>query len=109
MEFNILGIDVLSFLVFAPAFSALIVLLLPQSKPLARWLALALSTVIGGVAVAVFFAYNTASPDFQFTLQTEWFQLLGSSWHIGIDGISASMVLLTGILTPLAEIGRAHV
>ncbi|MCK6580212.1 MAG: NADH-quinone oxidoreductase subunit M [Anaerolineae bacterium] len=102
MEFNILGIDVLSFLVFAPAFSALIVLLLPQSKPLARWLALALSTVIGGVAVAVFFAYNTASPDFQFTLQTEWFQLLGSSWHIGIDGISASMVLLTGILTPLA-------
>jgi NADH-quinone oxidoreductase subunit M len=35
-------------------------------------------------------------------LQTEWFELLGASWHVGIDGISASMVLLTGLLSPLA-------
>ncbi len=31
-----------------------------------------------------------------------WFDLLGANWHVGIDGISATMVLLTGILTPLA-------
>lgn len=100
---NIFGtIDVLSFLVFAPAISALIVLLLPQNKWLARWAALGFATVICGVSVAVFFAYNQAAPGFQFTIQTEWFELLGASWHIGIDGISASMILLTGILTPLA-------
>jgi NADH-quinone oxidoreductase subunit M len=95
-------VDVLSFLVFAPAIGALIVLLLPKNDWIARWVALAFAAIIGGVSVAVFFAYNQASPDFQFTVQTEWFQLLGSSWHIGIDGISASMVLLTGLLTPLA-------
>lgn len=95
-------IDVLSFLVFAPAIGALIVLLLPKQKWIARWAALAIATVIGGVSVAVFFAYNNAAPDYQFVIQTPWFELLGSSWHIGIDGVSATMVLLTGILTPLA-------
>ena len=95
-------VDVLSFLVFAPAIGALIVLLLPKNQWIVRWVALAIATIIGGVSVAVFFAYNQAVPDFQFTVQTEWFQLLGSSWHIGIDGISAAMVLLTGLLTPLA-------
>jgi len=95
-------IDVLTFLVFAPAVGALILLLLPQQKWIARWVALAIATVICGVCVAVFFAYNRAAPGFQFVLEKEWFQLLGSSWHIGIDGISATMVLLTGLLTPLA-------
>ncbi len=95
-------IDVLSFLVFAPAVSALIVLLLPKQKWIARWTALALATIIGGVSVTVFFAYNRAAPDFQFVINQEWFQLLGSSWHVGMDGISATMVLLTGILTPLS-------
>lgn len=95
-------IDVLSFLVFAPAVAALILLLLPKNKWVARWTALAFATGIAGVSVAVFFAYNAAAPGYQFTIQTEWFELLGSSWHIGIDGISASMVLLTGILLPLA-------
>jgi NADH-quinone oxidoreductase subunit M len=94
------GVDVLSFLVFAPAIGALIVLLLPQNKWVARWTALAISTVVAGVAVATFFAYSATGN--QMTIQVPWFELLGASWHIGIDGISATMVLLTGILTPLA-------
>lgn len=98
----IVGIDILSFLVFFPALAALIVLILPQNRILVRWVALLFATIITGVSVAVYAAYNTATPGFQFVLQTEWFEVLGASWHIGIDGISASMVLLTGILAPLA-------
>ena len=98
----ILGIDPLSFLVFFPAIAAFILLILPQNKIIARWAALLFASVITAVSVAVYFAYNAASPGFQFVLETEWFAVLGSSWHIGIDGISASMVLLTGILAPLA-------
>jgi NADH-quinone oxidoreductase subunit M len=99
---NFMGIDILSFLVFAPAIGALIVLILPQQRTLARWAALIIATVIGGVATAVFFGYNQASPDFQMVIESPWFPLLGASWHVGIDGISAAMVLLTGLLTPLA-------
>jgi NADH-quinone oxidoreductase subunit M len=50
----------------------------------------------------VFFAYNATAGGYQMTIQVEWFRLLGASWSLGIDGVSASMVLLTGLLTPLA-------
>ncbi|MBE2267295.1 MAG: NADH-quinone oxidoreductase subunit M [Anaerolinea sp.] len=100
---TIFGFDILSFLVFAPALVALLLVLVPsEQKAVARIAALGFSAVIGGVAAAVFFAYNATAAGQQMTYQTEWFELLGASWHVGIDGISASMVLLTGLLTPLA-------
>ncbi|HEX2905572.1 MAG TPA: NADH-quinone oxidoreductase subunit M, partial [Phototrophicaceae bacterium] len=70
---------------------------------------LALATVIGAVAVWVFFFYNSnpvpaEGMNYVLEVQTPWFALIGASWHVGIDGISATMVLLTGILVPLAII-----
>ncbi len=99
---TILGIDILSFLVVAPAVAAVIVLLLPRQKDAARWGALALSVVIGALCVVVFFAYDRTEAGYQMVSQVPWFTLIGASWHVGIDGISATMVLLTGILVPLA-------
>ena len=104
----ILGIiDPLSFLVVAPSLAALIMLLLPQQKVLARWVALALSLGIGLVSVMVFAAYQSnptpaEGMTYAFEVQVPWFELLGASWHVGIDGINATLVLLTGILVPLA-------
>ncbi|MGQ9908112.1 MAG: complex I subunit 4 family protein [Candidatus Flexifilum sp.] len=98
----VLGIDVLLFLIVAPVVSGVILLLLPQNKALARWTALALGTAIGGVAIATFFAYNSAASGYQLVMNVPWFEVIGASWHLGIDGISAPMLLLTGLLLPLA-------
>lgn len=101
----IFGVDVFSFLIFAPALSALLVILLPPNKWLARIVTLAASLVIGGIAIAVFFVYQQQAPangEFIVAPPVPWFELLGASWHLGVDGVSAAMVLLTGILTPLA-------
>lgn len=106
--FDIFGFDPLSVLIVAPALAALIVAILPPNqKTVIRWVALAFALLIGALAVVVFFAYQQNAPaagenQYLFETQTEWFALLGASWHVGIDGISAAMVLLTGILTPLA-------
>lgn len=102
MAFDIFGLDPLSVLIFAPALGALLVASLPENKVLARWLSLAISVAIGALAVTVFFAYDRTDPNMQFVSQVEWFDLLGASWHVGIDGISAAMVLLTGLLIPLS-------
>jgi NADH-quinone oxidoreductase subunit M len=99
---KIFDIDILSFLVFAPTVAAVIMLLLPNQKQVVRWVALALSVLIGAIAVTVFFAYDRGASGYQMEVNIPWFQLLGASWHIGVDGVSATMVLLTGILTPLA-------
>jgi len=115
--FDIFGIDALSVLIFGPALSAFIVAALAQlapSKSVARWTALTLSVLLGMVAVAVFLVYQQASPaigedQFLFEVDVAWFEALGARWHLGIDGISAVMVLLTGLLTPLAILASWNV
>ena len=102
---NIFGIDLLSFLVAAPAVAALIMLLLPQQKVIVRWSALLLSLVLAYFSVVAFVNYQNAplsESGYALELQVPWFELLGASWHVGIDGVSATLVLLTGILTTLA-------
>ena len=99
---NLFGFDVLSILVIAPALGALLVAVLPSNPWLGRIVSLAISVAIGVLAIMVFFSYDRTNPDMQFVAETQWFPLLGATWHVGIDGISAAMVLLTGILVPLA-------
>lgn len=108
--FDVFGIDALSVLVFGPALSAFIVASLASlgpSKQVGRWVALILSLLIALLSIKVFFDYQAAGlaiGDDQFivTQDSVWFEALNSRWTLGIDGISAVMVLLTGILTPLA-------
>ena len=115
--FDIFGIDALSVLVFGPAFSAFIVAALAQlapSKAIGRWTALTLSVLLAVVAVAVFLVYQQATPaigdnQFLIAVDVEWFEALGARWTLGIDGISAVMVLLTGLLTPLAILASWNV
>ena len=97
---DIFGFDVLSVLIIAPALGALVVAALPPNKLMARWVSLFIALAIGALAVVVFYGYQDSQNTF--AVQEEWFTLLGASWHLGIDGISATMVLLTGILVPLA-------
>ena len=107
---EIFGIDALSVLVFGPALSAFIVASLASlgpSKQVGRWVALVLSLLLALLSVQVFFDYQAAGigiGDEQFIVTQDfpWFEALGARWNLGIDGISAVMVLLTGILTPLA-------
>ena len=107
---DVFGIDALSVLVFGPALSAFVVASLASlgpSKQVGRWVALILSLLLALLSVKVFADYQAAGlaiGDDQFivTQDSAWFEALNSRWTLGIDGISAVMVLLTGILTPLA-------
>lgn len=106
-EFNVFGLDPLVVLTLGPALAALIVAILPSNKWLARVTSLSLALLIGVLAVAVFADYqqNAALVNngyLSYSEPVEWFAVLGASWSFSIDGISAVMVLLTGILTPLA-------
>ncbi len=108
--FDVFGIDALSVLVFGPALSAFVVASLAAlgpSKQVGRWVALILSLLLALLSIKVFFDYQAAGlaiGDDQFivTQDSVWFEALNSRWTLGVDGISAVMVLLTGILTPLA-------
>jgi NADH-quinone oxidoreductase subunit M len=98
---DLLGFDILSLLIVVPLVGSVILLFL-SNKWAARIVALVFATFVAGISAAVFFGYNTAIPGVQLEILVPWFEAIGANWHIGLDGVSAAMILLTGILTPLA-------
>lgn len=96
----------LNLMIFFSLASAVVVAMLPKGfDSLARWGALGASIFTLVVSIGVFYSVNATSPDasgYWYVYSADWFPQLGSSWHMGVDGISASMILLTGILTPVS-------
>ncbi len=100
---DFLNTHLLSAILFIPALAALILLFLPSAKlGLLRWFALVASLIPFGLSVIVWSRFNADAPGFQFVEQHQWYAAIGSSLHLGIDGLSLTMVLLTTLLTPLA-------
>ena len=100
---NFIQENLLLLILLTPMAGALIVLLVPKERTDAiRWTALLLSLVPFALAVYMWIAYNPAQAGYQFEVQYDWFSLINSSLHFGVDGISVPMVLLTTLLTPLA-------
>ncbi len=97
--------NLLTILVLSPLAGAAIVALWPGDQVRTiRGLALAFSLVPLALAIDLWARYVPVSGQagFQFVQQVDWYPAIGASYHVGVDGISLSMILLTALLTPLA-------
>jgi NADH-quinone oxidoreductase subunit M len=95
--------NLLPLILFAPTLVALLILFLPAGeKKLIRWVALLGSLIPLGYSLFLWFSFEKNTPGFQFEYQTLWYETIGSSFHVGVDGLSLTMVLLTTVLTPIA-------
>lgn len=93
----------ISLVVFFPALAALIVFLMPNDdKALIRRLSFILSLVPLVLVLLMWFNYDRVAADFQFVVNAEWFPAIGAGYHMGIDGITLPLFLLTVILTPIS-------
>lgn len=93
----------LTVLIFWPLLAGIFIYFLPSdTKNLVRWMAFVASIVTLAMGLVLWFSYDRSDAGFQFVAMAEWFPQIGSSYHVGLDGISLTMVLLTVILTPLA-------
>lgn len=94
--------NLLTLILFTPALAALILMLIPhEQKSVLRWTAFVLSLVPLALSLVLWFAFDPKAPGFQFQQQVIWYAPINSSYHVGVDGISLPMVLLTTLLTPL--------
>src|SRR5690606_21728467 len=95
--------NLLSLILFTPTVAALVVLLLPRDQEnLLRWTAFIGSLVPLALTLVVWARFEPGLAGFQFQEHYSWFDVINSSYYLGIDGISLPMVLLTTLLTPLA-------
>src|SRR5689334_5857009 len=100
---DFINTHLLSTLLFFPVLAAPVILFLPPDRlKLIRWTALLASLVPLLLSLWLWMQFNPAGTGFQFEERYPWYDVIHSSFHLGVDGLSLTMVLLTTLLTPLA-------
>jgi NADH-quinone oxidoreductase subunit M len=96
---------ILSFLIVSPLFGALLLLLMrgngEQVKRNARHTALWSSMVTFVLSLLMWRQFDPTDTGYQFIEYTEWFKGYNIAYHLGVDGISLFLILLTTLLTPI--------
>ncbi len=96
---------VLASLVLVPLFGALAIGLTSPRRGTAKTIALLASGITGAASVWMLAEFNTHEAGFQFVTKQSWISSFGISWFGGVDGISLFLIVLTGLLFPLAIVG----
>ncbi|MEY2566237.1 MAG: NADH-quinone oxidoreductase subunit [Actinomycetota bacterium] len=97
----------LSAAVFLPLLGALVLMAMPKSwgeESLKGWaLLVTVATAAVGVYLLVQFDYDKADK-LQFVVNRPWIDVISSRYHVGIDGISLPLLLLSMLITVLCVI-----
>ncbi len=96
----------LTALVFLPVVGGIGLLCLRKDREKdLRNLAFVVSLVEFVASLALFFKFETGEAGPQFVVNLKWIPAIGARYHMGVDGISLFLVLLTTFITPLAILG----
>jgi NADH-quinone oxidoreductase subunit M len=90
---------------FLPIIGVVVILFLkPEWKNAIRWVALVTSIATFAISVVMLTYFKAGNPDIQLEVNVPWFQFVNWDihFHLGVDGLSVLLVMLTTLLTPLS-------
>jgi len=98
--------NILSIMIWLPILSGLGLLFIDEEKhkDLMRYIALGSTLVSLMLGINLYSAFDVATPSMQFVERSTWIQSLNIEYYLGIDGISAPLILLTVFVTPFVVI-----
>ncbi|MBS1262414.1 MAG: NADH-quinone oxidoreductase subunit M [Calditrichaeota bacterium] len=100
----------LTAIVFIPTIGVLVLLFAPPAREkFIRWWSFAVMTVGFLVSLPLFWLFDASTAAFQFIDKAPWIRSLGIDYHLGVDGISLLLVLLTTFLGPIVVLGSGSV
>lgn len=95
----------LTFVVFTSLAGLAVIAAIPRDeKQVIKWIGFLTTLVSLALALMAWFRYVPGQPGYQFHEQAPWFSSIGVSYHVGVDGLSLPLVLLTALLAPLAAL-----
>jgi NADH-quinone oxidoreductase subunit M len=91
---------ILSMIIFAPLLGALGIAFLPSSRPsLVRFVALGVSLITFVLSLGMLLGIRAQGGEFAFSEQLSWIPSFGITYHLGVDGLSGALVVLTTLLS----------
>ncbi|WP_407687683.1 NADH-quinone oxidoreductase subunit M [Mycobacterium sp. HUMS_1102779] len=84
--------------------AALVILVPPGLRQLAKWIGLAFGLLTLAVAVVVTAGFKAGGPTYQFVESHSWIPSFGAGYTLGVDGIAVVLVLLTVVLIPVLQV-----
>src|SRR5690606_16748319 len=96
---------ILSILIWLPIFAGVVVLALGSDRALlGKQVALGASVLTFVLSIPLFTGFDTTTASMQFVERAPWIERFNVFYHLGVDGISMPLILLTTFLTPLVVI-----
>jgi NADH-quinone oxidoreductase subunit M len=100
------GFPLLTTIVVLPALGAAAVAAVPRDEEqVIKGVALFASGLTGILTLYLLGVFDKSDGGFQLVSQHDWISTFGISWKLGVDGISLFLVVLSGILFPIAIFG----
>lgn len=99
----------LTLLLLLPVFGAILISVLPGQSPWIRRVAIAATVLTMFYAASLILAFDIHSSDLQFSKIVPWNTRMGTTFALGIDGISFPMVLLATLLSFIAVIASRSI
>jgi len=99
--------NILSALIFIPTLSAIVLFLLPLNVKVIRYASFSVTLLTTLLSLWMFSQFQAHS-GMQFVEEYIWIKDYGISYHIGIDGISLIIVLMTNLVMPLLYLSFWH-
>ena len=97
---------ILSALILLPILGAVLITVISNKHlEIVKLIAMLFSVGVGGMSIWLLASFKTDDSGFQYVSQHDWVTSWGISWHLGVDGVSLFLVVLTGILFPLVILG----
>jgi NADH-quinone oxidoreductase subunit M len=96
---------ILTGVIFLPALGVVAILFIPKERQNAiRITALVASALTFLLSLVMLSAFDRADPDLQLVVRLPWIRVVDWTleYHLGIDGLSLLLVLLTTFLTPIS-------
>ena len=95
----------LSLMIFVPLLGMVVVLLLPrESEELIKRVTLLFTFIPLILAVYLFITYDRSTASSQYIANITWIEKFNINYHVGIDGLSVTLILLTALLGPICVI-----
>ncbi|TLD42712.1 MAG: NADH-ubiquinone oxidoreductase chain M [Candidatus Jettenia ecosi] len=105
-----MSVPILSLITFLPIIGVFFIISIDsKNRELIRFTALLVSIIVFLISLPLYFNFDARTYEMQFVEKLRWIPSFGIKYHVGVDGISLFLILLTTFLTPISILASWHI